>query len=143
MAAGKEGDGLPPECREAPAYEVGYGRPPRQHQFKKGEPSRNPRGRPPGSRNRAPRLMDVLMEPVTMTLHGRERKVPYPVAFLQVMKARALKADPKAAQILFALFKELGLLKPEVVPEKITLTVEFPDPRERGQANTDPDVIIT
>jgi hypothetical protein len=29
-------------------YEIGYGRPPHEHQFKKGEPSRNPKGRSPG-----------------------------------------------------------------------------------------------
>jgi hypothetical protein len=141
MAADNDDDGLPPESRQTPTYEVGYGRPPRQHQFKKGEPSRNPKGRRPGSRNRAPRLIDILMEPVTIKLHGHERKVPYPAAFLEVMKARALKADPKAIQIVFALFKELGLLKPEALPEKFAFTLKFADPSERWQANN--DVIIT
>jgi hypothetical protein len=27
-------------------YAVGYGRPPREHQFKRGDPSPNPKGRP-------------------------------------------------------------------------------------------------
>src|SRR3984893_15584126 len=42
-------------------YEVGYGRPPREHQFRKGEPSRNPKGRPRGAKP-APDLVAALLQ---------------------------------------------------------------------------------
>src|SRR3984893_6198924 len=50
-------------------YEVGYGRPPREHQFKKGEPSRNPKGRPRGARP-APDFVAALLQPVTIRMQG-------------------------------------------------------------------------
>ena len=51
-------------------YQVGYGKPPRNAGFKKGQ-SRNPRGRPPGSKNLTTLLNDALNEPVTITENGR------------------------------------------------------------------------
>jgi Family of unknown function (DUF5681) len=135
--ADNDDDGMPPKRHQAPTYEVGYRRPPQQHQFKKGQPSRHPKGRPPGSRNRAPRLIDVIMEPVNIKLHGRDRKVPYPAAFLEVMKARALKGDQKAAQILFALFKELGLLKPEPIDRKFSFTLKIGELPKRRKTDAD------
>lgn len=38
--------------KSEPGYEVGWGRPPKHTQFKKGQKSANPRGRPRGSKNR-------------------------------------------------------------------------------------------
>src|SRR6202011_5394966 len=67
-------------------YEVGYGRPPRAHRFKKGEPSRNPKGRPRGTNRPAPDLVAALWQSVTIRMQGKERKVPYPEAMIQVAK---------------------------------------------------------
>jgi hypothetical protein len=64
-------------------YEVGYGRPPREHQFKKGEASRNPKGRPRGTTRPILDLVAVLMQPVTIRIKGKERKVPYPEAMIR------------------------------------------------------------
>ena len=76
-------------------YEVGYGRPPREHQFKKGEPSRNPKGRPRGAKP-APDLVAALLQPVTIRMQGKERKVSFPEAMIQVAKDKALKGDLRA-----------------------------------------------
>ena len=56
-------------------YEVGYGKPPRNAGFKKGQ-SGNPRGRPPGSENLTTLLNEALNEPVTITENGQRRKKP-------------------------------------------------------------------
>jgi len=69
---------------QEPDYEVGYRRPPRQHQFKKGQPSPNPKGRPRGSK--AADLPSVLKEPVSIKIGGRVHKVPFIVAYFQVLK---------------------------------------------------------
>jgi hypothetical protein len=44
-------------------YQVGYGKPPKDTRFKKGQ-SGNPRGRAPGAKNLKTLLIDTLNEPV-------------------------------------------------------------------------------
>jgi hypothetical protein len=51
-------------------YNVGYGRPPRQHQFKAGQ-SGNPSGRPKGVRSFKSDLRDELAEVVSVK-HGNK-----------------------------------------------------------------------
>lgn len=110
---------------ENAGYEVGYGRPPLEHQFKKGAPSPNPRGRPRGAK-RAPDLAKVLMEPVTLNKRGRSRKVPFLEALVQVQKGKALNGDHRSTQTVLNLTEKLGLLKP---PESglapVTVNVHF------------------
>ena len=85
-------------------YEVGYGRPPVEHQFKKGQPSRNPRGRPPsGALRRSASVNELLNEQVTMTIDGRRKRVPYREAFIQTLKAKALQGDKTAMQMVYRL----------------------------------------
>ena len=55
-------------------YEVGYGKPPRETRFAKGQ-SGNPRGRPSGAKNFKTLLSEALNEPVIVTENGGRRKV--------------------------------------------------------------------
>ena len=93
---------------QEPDYEVGYRRPPRQHQFKKGQPSPNPKGRPRGSK--AADLPSVLKEPVSIKIGGRVHKVPFIVAYFQVLKDRAIKGDLKSGRLLMDLAKQSKML---------------------------------
>src|SRR5579884_1685731 len=86
-------------------YEVGYGRPPQEHQFKKGAPSPNPRGRPKRKGMDAIDLQRHLMAPVNIKINGKERRMPYFEAFIEMTKAKALNGDPRAVQILIQMFK--------------------------------------
>lgn len=53
--------------------EVGYGKPPKQHQFKPGRPSGNPRGRPKGRKSKG--VLEKLDEKVVVdTKNGRRVK---------------------------------------------------------------------
>jgi hypothetical protein len=58
-----------------PKYEVGYGCPPRETRFKKGQ-SGNPKGRPKGSLNFTTALMRVLSERVTIRENGKTVSIP-------------------------------------------------------------------
>src|SRR5438105_10398471 len=55
-------------------YEVGYGKPPCQSRFKKGQ-SGNPRGRAPGAQNLKTVLIDALNELVVVAENGGRRKI--------------------------------------------------------------------
>lgn len=55
-------------------YEVGKGRPPKEHQFKAGQPSANPRGRPKGSKNRTD-FEKLMAEKVTVGYDSRGRPI--------------------------------------------------------------------
>lgn len=56
-------------------YVVGYGRPPKEHQFSKGQ-SGNPTGRTKGSQNFDTALRKALNERVVATIDGRRTEVP-------------------------------------------------------------------
>lgn len=75
---------------------VGYGRPPKQHQFKKGR-SGNPRGRPKGSKNEATIWREVLSKRVSIREDGKPRKASVLEAMILKYVERALGDDIKAA----------------------------------------------
>jgi hypothetical protein len=114
-------------------YEVGYARPPKEHQFKKGEPSRNARGRPP-KKTRVPKsqIVEVMTEAVTIKIEGREQKVPFPIAFFQLLKSKALQGEAKATRTVIELLREMGLLDDLRHTEGMKIIVEYVDPKDPG-----------
>lgn len=76
-------------------YEVGYGKPPRHTQFKKGQ-SGNPRGRPKGSRNFSTDLKNTLKERVRVTKGDRAKTVSTQLAVLMRLREKALGGDARA-----------------------------------------------
>jgi len=81
------------------AYEVGYGRPPRQSQFKPGQ-SGNPKGRPKGQKNVATILQETLYRTVLITENGRRRKVPAIEAVFLSLLRKSLDGDLRAFEKL-------------------------------------------
>ena len=92
-------------------YDVGYGKPPKQHQFKKGQ-SGNPRGRPKDSRNLKQVLMEVAQEELPITENGQLRVVSRKEALVRTLFAKALKGDLRATKQLTDLWaKYSGLFE--------------------------------
>lgn len=98
------------EVSASPDGDVGYGRPPKKHQFQPGK-SGNPRGRPKGRKNLATLVNEVLYMPVAVSGAGRARKVPLIHAGLIGAAQDALKRDLKALAFLVNLAR--GLQDPE------------------------------
>jgi hypothetical protein len=84
-------------------YKIGYGKPPKTGQFKKGK-SGNPRGRPKGSLNLATDLTAELGEHITVREDGRPRKVSKQRALIKSLMAKALQGDVRAMASLLALY---------------------------------------
>ncbi len=83
-------------------YEVGYCKPPRHRQFKKGQ-SPNPRGRPKGTKNMATLLGKALSERVIITENGRRHSISKLEVAVKQLVNKAASGDPKFMQQLIAL----------------------------------------
>lgn len=81
------------------SHSVGYGKPPRQHQFQRGRCG-NPKGRPKGLKNTDTLLREILNRQVEMRTGGLVRKISVREAVLTRFAESALKGDIKAAGFL-------------------------------------------
>ena len=105
-------------------YQVGYGKPPRHSQFKRGQ-SGNPRGRPAGSKNFATLVSEALNEPVIVTEDGGRRKITKREAIVKQLVNRSAKADWRAIKILLDIVRELdGRIEPETAENSFSAADE-------------------
>jgi hypothetical protein len=87
-------------------YDVGYGKPPKGSQFKKGT-SGNPRGRPKGAKNLDAIAEEQFLKPVTVTKNGKKTKMPMIAVIIAQLLKKAAEGDlgaTKAALDYFAKF---------------------------------------
>ncbi|MFZ8977250.1 MAG: DUF5681 domain-containing protein [Pseudohongiellaceae bacterium] len=91
-------------------YEVGYGKPPKATQFKKGQ-SGNPKGRPKGVQNLATDLQDELSAKVEITEDGQTKKVTKQKAMVKQLMQKAIKGDPKSIDVVFKHYLTMELAK--------------------------------
>lgn len=89
-------------------YEVGYGKPPKRHQFKPGQ-SGNPKGRKKDARNTRSMLTDILNERVPVKINGKEKSVLTSELLLRAQTRRAAQGDPKSFKLIFDMIAEFGI----------------------------------
>ena len=87
-------------------YEVGYKKPPKHGQFKKGQ-SGNPKGKPKGTRNLKTDLQEELQETIRIKEAGTGKSVSKQRALIKSMMAKAVGGDIKAATLLLNMFLKL------------------------------------
>ena len=91
-------------------YEVGFGKPPKEHQYPKGT-SGNSRGRPKGAKNLKTDLLEELGEMMNVREGGRELHISKQRALIKTQVARALNGnDRAAAKIIDVYMKVVGLV---------------------------------
>jgi len=95
----------PPKTPLAGSDKVGYGKPPKHTQFKKGQ-SGNPKGRPKQVQAHMPVsriIRHSLSEEVQGFVNGKTRKMTKLAAIIEVQSAKALKGDTRAAKLVIDL----------------------------------------
>ena len=114
-------------------YEVGYGKPPKDSQFKKGE-SGNPRGRMKNTRNLKTDLTKILEKRISVRDGERKFKVSGQEGMLMSLMSKCLKGDTKAINTLINLVVRISGLEgsaPNVAerltPEEQVMIAEFDD----------------
>ena len=86
-------------------YTVGYGRPPKDKQFKPGQRA-NPDGRPKGSKNFDTIFESEIMANIPLTEGKRQKKVSKKKAFIKILINKALAGNPKAMPMLLELIRQ-------------------------------------
>ncbi|SMQ69657.1 hypothetical protein SAMN06297468_1842 [Altererythrobacter xiamenensis] len=98
----------------AKKYKVGYGNPPKEHQWKPGE-SGNPSGKKGSAKmaaNAKPLidcLVEELLEPVSPTVGGKTLKMPLVSALAKTLVRDLLNATPREKIQLLEKLMELGV----------------------------------
>ena len=103
------------EDRNAGGSSVGYGKPPKAHQFKPGQ-SGNLGGRSQ-RKNRGPAdVADILSEPIAVQKDGvRQKMPPFEVIVRQLVKQGLHKKNLNAIAQFLKLCESLGVMKPPPV----------------------------
>jgi hypothetical protein len=83
-------------------YDVGYGRPPVETQFKKGR-SGNPTGRPKGSRGVSAVIAAALSEKVTVTENGKRHTITKLEAACKQVVNKAAGGDARSTKLMIEL----------------------------------------
>ena len=98
--------------------DVGYGKPPRTHQFKPGQ-SGNPKGKPKGAKNEATMLNELLFQKIKIREGGRERRITLFEGMLRRFAEDSLKGNIRAAAFLFSRY---GATSPDQSQEQSGLS---------------------
>ncbi|KQW20974.1 hypothetical protein ASC80_12510 [Afipia sp. Root123D2] len=81
--------------------DVGYGKPPRAHQFKAGQ-SGNPKGRPKGVKSRETILREVSNRKISFHQDGTIRKITCLEGVIYKIVEKSLKGDTRSATLLLS-----------------------------------------
>lgn len=99
-------------------YRIGYGRPPREYQFRKGQ-SGNPKGRPRRSIDIAENIMKRFLRVVTVRENGIARRITAPEALFAKGLSEALQGKIRPFTDVLKLFQQIGLLNIEHLNERV------------------------
>ena len=97
-------------------YEVGYARPPKEHQIKKGE-RKNPKGRGKSSKSASTDISALLNEPIKVTAGGKERDMSPFEAGLRKGAKRAVDGHLPSILKFIRICEEYGVIAPPPAEE--------------------------
>jgi Family of unknown function (DUF5681) len=92
------------KSKKSGTYDVGYKKPPRTTQFKRGQ-SGNPKGRPKGSKNFGSHVASTFARKISVHEKGKERRISVAEAMLLKMSAKAIGGDMTAMRLAIGLLQ--------------------------------------
>jgi hypothetical protein len=95
------------KSRSPSHYDVGYGRPPKATRFRPGQ-SGNPTGYRKSSKPIRERLQELMNSKVTVTEHGRTRRVSRLDVMLRQLANDAMRGDQRALKLLMEFLHRYG-----------------------------------
>jgi hypothetical protein len=103
--------------------QIGYKKPPKATQWKKGQ-SGNPKGRKPKEKIEDLRIVfdQILIETVTVKFNGRTEQMTKLDAIVEQIRTKALQGEPKAIRALLKMTKSAGILSKSAAPKYIIIT---------------------
>src|SRR5712675_3709422 len=123
----------PSSSEPGPTYEVGYGKPPRANQFRKGRTG-NPRGKRQGEENMISAFKRIVSKRVKINDGEKVRTITLAEAVILKNIHAALQKNPLAMSNIFGLAEQAGEFvdltdakqvgRPLLVPEKIATMEE-------------------
>jgi len=109
-------------------YRAGYGQPPRDTRFKKGQ-SGSPKGRPRGCKNLATLLEREFDTPVVIREQGQSKRITKREAAIKQLTNRMVSGDPRAIPYLFKLMEQQAVTA-TVAPSTAAAGDEVIDPED-------------
>jgi hypothetical protein len=103
--------------------EVGYGKPPKHAQFKKGR-SGNPKGRPKDTKNLKTDLKEELQEVIVAREGDRTVKISKQRAVVKSLVAKTVKGDTRAASTFLNMFFRIFDPAAEIVEAAAPMNAE-------------------
>jgi hypothetical protein len=97
-----------PKKNKGEDYEVGYRKPPKETQFKKGQ-SGNPKGRPKGSVNFIQSMEIELAKPIVISTNGKQEIVTKIAAIAKQLTNKAAMGDMKAMPHLMKITEKIAM----------------------------------
>jgi hypothetical protein len=115
-------------------YDVGYGKPPKRTQFRKGQTG-NPKGRPKGTKNIARIVDQVCRERVRVKgENGNYYYMTKMQAIMTQLTNQAARGDIKATRMCFAILDMFPEIKEPALAQPPALHVHFVDPKDGAPA---------
>jgi hypothetical protein len=131
------------KSRSPSDYDVGYCRPPKATQFRPGQ-SGNPTGYRKRSKTIGERLRELMNSKVTVTEHGRTRRVSQLDVMLRRLANDAMRGDQRALKLLIEFLHRYGaeaettVRSEEITSEDLEILSDYL--RKTGSSNSYPDV---